>query len=84
MAKINLTYKENRAKDKFVSAVERLLQDCSAEEVGRIADHVGEYGACDDAMADAVVVECLNVVVDALGRWPRDGAAERAEGNGGP
>lgn len=71
---MKLTEKEARAKDQFVSAVEALMRDLSAEEVGRIADFVGEYGPVDHQdlgdLLDGVVVECLNIIVDARGRRP--------------
>ena len=60
---------EALAKVKFVRAVNDLMH-LDAESVGRIADHVGEEGTgvvgpVYDAHLDAVVVECLRVVVDA-------------------
>jgi len=68
MATIRLSIRERNAMRKFVSAVEGLM-DLGAESVGIIADHVGEYGTGSDgdALEDAVVVECLRVVVDRVG-----------------
>jgi len=69
MADFKLTAEERKAKDRFVRAVEVLMLDMSAEEVGRIADHVGEYGTDGyvGAIEDAVL-ECLRVIVDAMSR----------------
>lgn len=66
--KIRLSRGETIAKDKFVRAVEALMLTYSDEEVGRIADYVGEHGTDGDgdASVDAVVVECLRVIVDAM------------------
>lgn len=65
-----LTAGERKAKDKFVQAVEVLMLDFDAESVGRIADHIGELGTDGDGgvLEDAAVVECLRVIVDAMGR----------------
>ena len=65
-----LTRNERLAKCDFVDAVEKLMLDMDADAVGRIADYVGEHGTDGDgdASVDAVVVECLRVIVDAMGR----------------
>ena len=70
MADTRLTAEERRAKDKFVRAVETLMLNLDAESVGRIADDVGEHGTDGDGgvREDAAVVECLRVIVDAMGR----------------
>lgn len=53
----------------FVDAVEKLMLDMDAEAVGRIADYVGEHGTWDgNASVDAVVVECLRLIVHEMGR----------------
>lgn len=70
MADTVLTAAERKAKIQFVRAVERLMLDFDTEEVGRIADDVGECGMDGDrggAREDAAVVECLRVIVDAMG-----------------
>lgn len=68
-----LNAKERIAMRKFILAVECLL-DLDAESVGRIADHVGEHGTDGDGGMgeDAIVVECLRVVVDNHHRAFRD------------
>ena len=70
MADVRLTAKERRAKRKFVRAVERCMLDMDAESVGRIADDVSEHGTDGDGgtLEDAAVVECLCILVDAMGR----------------
>jgi len=75
MAKITLDPNEARALEAFVAAVEELMLDLGAESVGRIADYVGEYGTDGGGgmREDAAVVECLNVIVDALGTAPAGG-----------
>jgi hypothetical protein len=67
---VHLSKSEIRAKDKCVRAIETLLLDHDAESVGRIADYVGEHGTDGDggAREDAVVLECLRVIVDNHGR----------------
>ena len=72
MADVKLTHTESRAKLKFVRAVETLMLDLNVELVGRIADYVGEHGTDGDggALEDAAVVECLRIIVDAMGRKP--------------
>lgn len=68
-----LTATERRAKRKFVQAVELLMLDLGAESVGHIADDVGEHGTDGDGgtVEDAVVVDCLRVIVDAMARSGR-------------
>jgi hypothetical protein len=70
MADTKLTRNEHLAKCDLVDAVERLMLDMDAEAVGRIADYVGEYGTDGDGgtREDAAVVDCLRVIVDAMGR----------------
>lgn len=70
MTRIVLTTEERKAKDRFVRAVEALMLDLDAESVGRIADYVGEHGTDGDGgtREDGAVVECLRVIVDAIGR----------------
>jgi hypothetical protein len=65
-----LTKRERAAKRKFVGAVEHLVLDLTPEQVGRIADDVGEYGTDSGggARVDAAVLECLRVVVDEVSR----------------
>ena len=65
-----LTKQERKAKEQFIRAVETLMLDLDAEAVGRIADHVGEHGTNGDGgmLEDAAGVECLRVIVDAMGR----------------
>lgn len=64
-----LTKQERKAKEQFIRAVETLMLDLDAEAVGRIADHVGEHGTNGDggSIEDGSVVECLRVIVDAMG-----------------
>ena len=66
---VALTAEEAHFKARFVQAVEALMLDLDAETVGRIADYVGEHGTDGDggAVEDGVVVECLRVIVDAMG-----------------
>jgi len=54
----------------FVRATEALMLGFSAEEVGHLADYVGEHGTYGNGgvREDAAVVECLRVIVDAMGR----------------
>ena len=68
--KTKLSKSESDAMHQLVRAVETLLLDLDAEAVGRIADYVGEHGTDGDGGAneDAVVVECLRVIVDSHGR----------------
>jgi len=68
MPKFELTPREQELKDAFVRAVEDLLL-AGEESVGRIADHVGEYGTDSDhgSVADGVVTDCLTIVVDNVG-----------------
>ena len=63
-----LTVQEMRAFAGFVSGVRGLLAMDSAA-VGRVADYVGEYGI-DEAteLQDGVIMACLRVAVDAMGR----------------
>jgi|GEM_PF-1492119 len=70
MSRIKLTRGETLARDRLVRAVEAMMLYMTPEEVGRIADHVGEHGTEGDggAREDAAVVECLRVVVDAMER----------------
>ena len=70
MSRSKLSRAEQHARDRFVLAVEALLLDMDAESVGHIADDVGERGTDGDggAREDAVVLECLRVVVDNHGR----------------
>ena len=70
---VKLSAAEARAKERFVSAVETLMLAMDAESVGRITDHVGEYGTDLDGGGgqSAVVLECLRVIVDAHGRRRR-------------
>jgi hypothetical protein len=65
-----LTKEQAAAMRAFVRATEALMLGLSAEEVGRIADYVGEHGTDGDggALEDGAVVECLRVIVDAMGR----------------
>jgi tetrahydromethanopterin S-methyltransferase subunit A len=65
-----LTAEERKAKDRFVRAVEMIMLDLDAKEVGRIADYVGEHGTDGDGgtREDATVVECLRIIVDEMGR----------------
>ena len=64
-----LTKQERKAKEQFIRAVETLMLDLDAEAVGRIADHVGEHGTNGDggSIEEGSVVECLRVIVDAMG-----------------
>ena len=64
-----LTKQERKAKEQFIRAVETLMLDLDAEAVGRIADHGGEHGTNGDggSIEDGSVVECLRVIVDAMG-----------------
>jgi hypothetical protein len=66
MSRSKLSRIELAAKRLFVLAVKALLLDLDAEAVGRIADDVGEYGTNGDggAREDAVVLECLRVIVE--------------------
>lgn len=66
MSRRKLSASESDAMHKFVEAVETLLLDLDAEQVGHIADHIGEYGTDGEGgdNEDAVVVECLRVIVD--------------------
>lgn len=67
MPRFELDARQQELKDAFVRAVEDLLA-AGEESVGRIADHVGEYGTdSDEAVADGVVVDCLRVIVDNVG-----------------
>ena len=70
MPRIKLTVEESRAKNKFIRGVEALMLDMDAESVGRIADYVSEHGTDGDggSIEDGLVVECLRVIVDAMGR----------------
>ena len=70
MSRRKLSKTESDAMHKFVEAVEALLLDLDAEQVGHIADHIGENGTDGDGgdNEDAVVVECLRVIVDSHGR----------------
>jgi len=72
MPKFELTAREEELKVAFIKAVEDLLQ-AGEESVGRIADHVGEYGTDSDhgSVVDGVVVDCLTVVVDNVGLMGR-------------
>ena len=65
-----LTSAERAAMRRFVSAVETLMLELNPEQVGRIADYVGEHGTDGDGggREDAVVVECLQLIVDVVGR----------------
>lgn len=67
---MNLTRKEQAAKDKFVRAVEHLMLDLTPEEVGRIADDVGEHGTDGDGgtREDGTILECLRLIVDEVNR----------------
>jgi hypothetical protein len=67
---VKLSAAEAHAKDRFVRAVETLMLAMDAESVGRIADYVGENGTDGDggAREDAIVFECLRVIVDNHGR----------------
>ena len=66
----SLSKSELKAKHLFVIAVEAIMLELDAESVGRIADHIGEHGTDGDGgvLEDAAVVECLRVLVDAMGR----------------
>ena len=66
---VRLKGNERRVLRDFVRVVEEMMLDMDAEAVGRIADHVGEHGTDGDGgvREDAAVVECLRVVVDAVG-----------------
>jgi hypothetical protein len=68
-SKGELTAEERKAKWQFVLAVEALF-DLGAKSAGRIADEVGELGTDGDGgvLEDAAVVECLRIIVDAMGR----------------
>jgi len=70
MPRIRLNMEERRLKANFVKAVEEMMLDFNAKTVGRIADDVGERGTEGDGgtREDAAVVECLRVIVDAMGR----------------
>lgn len=70
MARVVLTAEERRTMRKFVGAVEELMLDFDADAVGRIADCVGERGTggVGGAREDGAVLECLRVIVDAMGR----------------
>ena len=75
MSRTPLTHHERAVLHRFVSAVEILTLDLTPEEVGKLADHVGEHGTGggggareDDAELEAVVLECLRLVVDAVSR----------------
>ena len=70
MPRTRLDAGEVMAMRRFVGAVEHLMLDLDAESVGRIADYVGEHGTDGDGgvREDGAVVECLRVVVDAMGR----------------
>jgi len=69
-SKRELTADEQWAKRALVGAVETMMLRLDVESVGRIADDVGEFGTDGDggALEDAAVVECLRVIVDAMGR----------------
>jgi hypothetical protein len=71
MSRSKLSRAELAAKHAFVFAVEALLLDHDADAVGRIADDVGERGASGDdgAREDAVILECLRLIVD--NHWRR-------------
>lgn len=70
MSRTPLTHHERAVLHRFVSAVEILTLDLTPEQVGKLADHVGEHGSGGDggAREDAVVLECLRLVVDAVSR----------------
>lgn len=67
---VELTRKERAAKRKLVDAIEHLMLDLTPEEIGRIADHVGEYGTDGDGgvREDAAVFECLRLIADEVNR----------------
>jgi hypothetical protein len=67
---VHLSRTEVLARARFVRAIEELLLDFDAESVGRIADDVGERGAGGDGdtRVDAVILECLRLIVDYHGR----------------
>ena len=70
MSRNPLTSAERAAMRRFVSAVETLMLELTPEQVGRIADYVGEHGTDGDGgdREDAVVVECLQLIVDVVGQ----------------
>jgi hypothetical protein len=70
MSRHPLTSAERTALRRFVSSVETLMLDYTPEQVGRIADYVGEHGTDGNGgdREDAVVLECLRIVVDEVNR----------------
>ena len=70
MPRNTLTATEQRVKERFVRIVETMMLDMDAESVGHIADYVSEHGTDGDggSIEDGLVVECLRVIVDAMGR----------------
>jgi hypothetical protein len=62
-----LTWIENTAMRRLIRVIEFFVNRLTAEQVGQIADHVGEHGA-GSALVDGVVVECLRIIVDRHGR----------------
>jgi hypothetical protein len=70
MSRNPLTSAERTALRRFVSVVEFMMLTLTPEEVGRIADYVAEHGTDGDGgdREDAVVLECLRLVVDAVNR----------------
>lgn len=67
---LDLTARERAGMRRFVSAVERLMMGLTPEQVGHIADYVAEHGTDGDGgtREDAVVLECLRLIVDEVGR----------------
>jgi hypothetical protein len=70
MSRNPLTSADRAAMRRFVSAVETLMLELTPKQVGRIADYVAEHGTDGDGgdREDAVVLECLRLVVDAVNR----------------
>ena len=68
MSKTRLAVHERHALGVFAEGIRGLLR-LTPEAVGRIADYVGEYGVEEEtALQDAVLVECLRIIVDARNR----------------
>jgi hypothetical protein len=72
MPKFELTAREEEIKAAFVRALEDLFE-AGEESVGRIADHVGEYGTDSGGgtVIDTAVTEGLRHVVDNIGLFGR-------------
>ncbi len=68
MPKFVLTEDEKTAMQLFASGFWAVFRR-DAESIGHIADYIGQYGPeKDTGSADAVLMECMKIIVDAKAR----------------